>query len=273
MSRRELSGLGAAHRSLPVTRWRPTGVENAREELADEVPVAFVVNGEPFAVMLATPLDIEDFALGFCLTEGVIAAPAEFQGMEVEQDARGLSVYVSVPRERSAALAGRGKALAGRTGCGLCGETMIENALRPVPSASSSARFRAAAVQAALLALPAGQQLNAITGAVHAAAFADAEGRIRLLREDVGRHNALDKLIGALLREHVDPAQGFVLMSSRASYELVHKAAVAGIPMLAAVSAPTALAVDTATAAGITLAGFTRAGRHTVYAHPDRLSD
>lgn len=273
MSRRDLSGLGAAHRAVDVTRWRPTGVEQAREELADEVPVAFVVNGEAFAVMLATPLDLEDFARGFCLTEGIVSTPQEFQGMEVEHEARGLSVYVSVPRERSAALAGRGKALAGRTGCGLCGETMIDNALRPVPAVASGVRFRAAALQAALLALPAGQQLNAITGAVHAAAFADAEGRIRLLREDVGRHNALDKLIGALLREGADPSQGFVLMSSRASYELVHKAAVAGIPMLAAVSAPTALAVETACAAGITLAGFTRAGRHTLYAHPDRLSD
>jgi FdhD protein len=273
MSRRELSALGAAHRPVAVTRWRPTGMEHAQEELADEVPVAFVVNGEPFSVMLATPLDLEDFALGFCLTEGIIATASEFQGMDVEQDARGLSVYVSVPRERAAALAGRGKALAGRTGCGLCGETMIENALRLVPAVASTARFRSSALQAALLALPAGQQLNAITGAVHAAAFADAEGRIRLLREDVGRHNSLDKLIGALLREGVDASQGFVLMSSRASYELVHKAAVAGIPMLGAVSAPTALAVDTAVAAGITLAGFTRAGRHTVYAHPERLSD
>lgn len=273
MSRREFSGLGAAHRPVAVRRWRPTGVESAREELADEVPVAFVVNGRPFSVMLATPLDLEDFALGFCLTEGVIAAAHELQGMEAERDARGLSVYVSVPRTRSEALAGRGKALAGRTGCGLCGETMIENALRPVPAVSSTARFSAGALQAALLALPAGQQLNAITGAVHAAAFADAQGRVLLLREDVGRHNALDKLIGALLREGLDPAAGFVLMSSRASYELVHKAATAGIPLLAAVSAPTALAVDTAIAAGLTLAGFTRAGRHTVYAHPDRLSD
>jgi FdhD protein len=273
MSPRELSGLGAAHRAVPVTRWRPTGVESAREELADEVPVAFVVNGAPFAVMLATPLDLEDFALGFCLTEGVIGTAGEFQGMEVERDSRGLSVYVSVPRARADALASRGKALAGRTGCGLCGETMIDNALRPVPAVTSTARFRAAALQGALLALPAGQQLNAITGAVHAAAFADADSRIRLLREDVGRHNALDKLIGALMREGVDATAGFVLMSSRASYELVHKAAVAGIPLLAAVSAPTALAVDTAIAAGLTLAGFTRAGRHTVYAHPDRLMD
>ena len=273
MSRRDLSGLGEAHRRVAVARWRPTGVEHAHEELADEVPVAFVVNGEPFAVMLATPLDLEDFALGFCLTEGVVATPRELQGVEVEHETRGLSVYVSVPRARSAALAGRGKALAGRTGCGLCGETMIDNALRPVPPVRSCARFRAGALQAALLALPAGQQLNAITGAVHAAALADAEGRIRLLREDVGRHNALDKLIGALLREGLDPAEGFVLMSSRASYELAHKAATAGIPLLAAVSAPTALAVDTAAAAGLTLVGFTRAGRHTVYANPDRLSD
>jgi FdhD protein len=271
VSTREFQGLGAAHVSVRGRRWQASGLAEADEQLAEEVPVAFVYNGVPFAVMLATPLDLEDFALGFSLTERVIASPEEFQGIEVVPEKGGFTAYVSVPKARSAALGGRQRAFAGRTGCGLCGEQMLEEVLRPVPEVRGGGPFRAEALQAAEASLAAAQQLNAITGAVHAAAWADAAGRVHVLREDVGRHNALDKLIGALVRSGADRHAGFVVVTSRASYEMVHKTAVAGLPLLAAVSAPTALAVRVAEDSGVTLVGFTRQGRHTVYANPGRL--
>jgi FdhD protein len=272
MTRRDLTGLGPAHGSLPVQRWTEAGVERAVDEVAKEVPVAFVYNGVPFAVMLATPLDLEDFALGFSLTEGVIESRAEFEAVEVVPEKNGLSIYVSVPKPRADALAARRKNLAGRTGCGLCGEELLDNALRPVQRVQTGKPISARAVQSAVAALAEAQQLNAITGAVHAAAWADEQGKIGLVREDVGRHNALDKLIGALLRSGIDPAEGFILVTSRASYEMVFKTAISGAPLLAAVSAPTELAVRTAETAGVTLIGFTRKGRHTIYANPERLS-
>jgi len=273
MSDRGLAGLGSAHVEIDVERVRPGRRERAREQVAEEVPVAFVYNGVPFAVMLASPLDLEDFAVGFTLTEGIIESHAEFDGVEVVPETIGYSVYVSVPKPRSAALGKRRKNLAGRTGCGLCGEQMLENALRPAPVVPDTRRFSAAAIRAAMAALGDGQQLNILTGAVHAAAWADAGGNLRCLREDVGRHNALDKLIGALVREGIDAGSGFVAVTSRASYEMVHKTAVAGIPMLAAVSAPTAQAIRQAQASGLTLIGFAREERQTIYANPSRLED
>jgi FdhD protein len=273
MSDRGLASLGSAHAEVEVERVRAGSRERAREQVAEEVPVAFVYNGVPFAVMLASPLDLEDFAVGFSLTEGIIGSFAEFGDVEVVPEHTGYSVYVSVPKARSAVLAKRRKNLAGRTGCGLCGEQMLENALRPAPAVAGGGPFTAASVQAAMSALAGGQQLNILTGAVHAAGWADAAGNLRWLREDVGRHNALDKLIGALARTGVDAAAGFVVVTSRASYEMVHKTAIAGIPMLAAVSAPTALAIRHAHETGLTLAGFAREGRQTLYAHPARLQD
>lgn len=273
MSDRGLAGLGSAHVEVEVDRIRESVREHTRDEVAEEVPVAFVFNGVPFAVMLASPLDLEDFAVGFSLTEGVIESSTEFEGVEVVPESIGYSVYVSVPKTRSAALAKRHKSLTGRTGCGLCGEQMLENALRPAPPVSRPGTFTVAALQKAIVALSGGQQLNLLTGAVHAAAWADTEGNVRYLREDVGRHNALDKLVGALQRAPVDAGSGFALVTSRASYEMVHKTAIAGMPMLAAVSAPTALAIRQAEAAGLTLVGFAREGRQTIYAHPARLQD
>jgi len=273
MSDRGLVSLGSAHVKVEVERLCPGSREHAREEVAEEVPVAFVYNGFPFAVMLASPLDLEDFAVGFTLTESIIESFAEFGGVEVVPETIGYSVYVSVPKTRSAALTKRRKNLAGRTGCGLCGEQMLENAFRPAPRVSGTTQFSPGSVQAAMAALSGGQQLNILTGAVHAAAWSDAAGNVRCLREDVGRHNALDKLIGALARERVDAAGGFVAVTSRASYEMVHKTAIAGIPMLAAVSAPTALAIRHAQSTGLTLIGFAREGRQTIYANPSRLQD
>ena len=179
---------------------------------------------------------------------------------------------MSIPKERSEAISTRRRNLAGRTGCGLCGTQLLEDALRPVTAVTSAARFSASAVQAGAMALGSVQALNAITGAVHAAAWCDQAGVVRVVREDVGRHNALDKLIGALLTSGTNAGAGFVIITSRASYEMVHKCAAAGISLIAAVSAPTSLAIEVATAAKVTLIGFTRAGRHTVYANPDRVT-
>ena len=271
MSDRGLHGLGGAHAEALVERWRDGECSSGTEDVAEEVPVAFVYNGEPFAVMLASPLDLEDFALGFSITEGIIESVAEFQGIEILPESQGYSVYVSVPKSRTASLAKRRKNLAGRTGCGLCGAQMLEDAVRPTPIVVSDRRFTPEALQAAIATLATGQQLNALTGAVHAAAWAEADGSVRLVREDVGRHNALDKLIGALLQTGVSPDAGFAVITSRASYEMVHKTAVVGIPLLVAVSAPTALAIRVAAASRLTLAGFARRGRHTLYATPERL--
>jgi FdhD protein len=221
--------------------------------------------------MLATPLDLEDFALGFSLTEGIVAEPSEFQGVEVIPEKQGYSIYMSVPAERSAALLTRQRNLPGRSGCGLCGVQMLENALRATPTVLGGGPFTARALQRAASSLGAAQPLNRMTGAVHAAAWSDAEGVIHLLREDVGRHNALDKLVGAMLDGGVDPMQGFALVTSRASYEMVDKAAVAHIPLIAAVSGPTAMALRVAQQSGVSLVGFTRSGRHTLYANSDRL--
>lgn len=267
MTPEDLRGLHAAHREVPVRRWRDGTVETGTDAVAEECPVAVVYNGVPFAVMLATPSDLEDFARGFTWSEGIIQDPSEFQGVEVVQEEEGCSVYVSVPRARTEALAARRRSLAGRTGCGLCGTQMLDEAIRPVRAVGPAA-FDPEALQRAQSELTSRQDLNAITGAVHAAGWADATGRLQWAREDVGRHNALDKLIGALLSARVDASRGFAVVTSRASYEMVHKTAAAGIPLLAAVSAPTALAIRTAQAAGLTLVGFARDRRHTVYASP-----
>lgn len=242
-----------------------------REIVAEESPVALVYNGHSFAVMMATPADLEDFALGFSLTEGILERADECEKIEVEELARGHEVRLTVTEARALALRARTRALAGRTGCGLCGVDSIAEALRPVERPESHAAFDAATIVAAVAAFPDFQVLNHATGATHAAAFVDSMGRIVALREDVGRHNALDKLIGALFRDHLPMGRGFVVVSSRCSYEMVHKTAAAGIPAIVSVSAPTGLAVDLAVRLGVGLAAFARDGRFTVYAGDKRF--
>ncbi|MBK8016821.1 MAG: formate dehydrogenase accessory sulfurtransferase FdhD [Betaproteobacteria bacterium] len=263
-----MQGLDGAHTRVPVRRCHDDAVVRAEDQVAEECPVAFVYNGIPFAVMLATPLDFEDFAWGFSLTEGIVESAGHIQAVEVVPEDEGFSVYLSIPLPLTDRIADRRRSLAGRTGCGLCGAQMLSDALRPVRRVPSAPEADARALRRAHTELAAGQSLNALTGSVHAAAFADRSGRVRLLREDVGRHNALDKMIGALLRGGTDPSSGFAAVTSRASYEMVHKTAAAGIPLLSAVSAPTALAVRTASQAGLTLIGFARQDRHTVYSSP-----
>ena len=252
-----------------VQRW-PGNVE-ARDQLLEEVPVAIACNGETLAVLLATPQELDELALGFALTEGVVESAAEVHDLRVAETSAGAVVQLAIPAERMAAAAARRRLLPARSGCGACGLAELGAALPEPRPVGDALRLSAPALHAALAAMPALQRLNARAGSAHAAAWIDGAGRIHCLREDVGRHNALDKLVGALLARRMCPAGGAVLVTSRASVELVQKCAAAGVELLAAVSAPTALAVRYADAAGITLVGFARASGHVRYSHPRRL--
>ena len=236
------------------------------DEVVEEVPVALVYNGISHAVLLATPSDLEDLALGFSLSEGILASRSELYDSEAVARSSGIEMRMEVAAGRFAALKERRRNLAGRTGCGLCGVESLDALGRPLDPVPAAAPIPVAAVAAGLTELPDWQQLRRSTGAVHAAAWIGRDGHIRALREDVGRHNALDKLLGHLARNKVPPGDGFVLVSSRASYEMVQKVAALGIGCLVAVSAPTALAIRLAQSAGVSLAGFARDQRMVVYA-------
>ncbi len=233
------------------------------DQVVEETPVALLYNGTSFAVMMATPLDLADFALGFTLTEGIVATPSEFRLVDVVHGEHGIALHAAIPQARCDALEGRGRNLSGRSGCGLCGAESLQAAIRPLPRLASQARFSAAAIRAGLQALAAQQPLNAASGGVHAAGFVHAGGV--LVREDVGRHNALDKVVGARARSDINPGDGFLAITSRASYEIVHKAASVGIGLVVAISAPTALAIRLADAAGVTLVAFARGEVMNVY--------
>lgn len=244
-------------------------------QLAVEVPVALVYNGRPHAVMMCTPADLEDFAVGFTVSEEIASAD-EITRTDVVRYSRGVELQIEIPAGAADSLAKRSRAITGRTGCGLCGVEVIEEALREQRRVRSPATFARGALWRASEALGAAQPLNIVTSAIHAAAWAAADGTLRVVREDVGRHNALDKVIGALARSGEGPEKGeagFLIVTSRASYELVQKAAVADIPLLAAVSRPTDLAVQLAEHAGITLVGLLRGRTANVYTHVERISD
>ena len=237
--------------------------------LPEEVAVALSFNGTTQAVMMATPADLEDFGMGFARTEG-IAGPAEVLSVEVEPVPRGVDVQVWLRPEAEARLAARRRVMAGPVGCGLCGIDSIEQALRDVPVVPPSPfRMTPAQVMAAVQALPGQQRLHDATRAVHCAAF--WAGRILLAREDVGRHNALDKLVGGMLRQGIGP-QGAVVLTSRVSTDMVQKVAMLGAPVIIAVSAPTTEAVALAEAAGITLIALARPDRFELFTHSDRLT-
>ncbi len=268
-----LFGLGYAQPVEGREFWRVSGdaAEPSRAPIAQETPVALVYNGRPHVVMMCTPADIEDFALGFTLTEEIVAHAADVRAIAPVRYSAGIEVEIKISDEAARALGDRGRALVGRTGCGLCGVTTIDQALRAGGPHVRSGSVPLAALYRAGAELPALQRYNDGTGAVHAAAWAAPDGRVVLVREDVGRHNALDKLIGAMLGSGCDPASGFVVVTSRASYELVQKCAVAGIGLLAAISRPTDLAIRMAQAAGLTLVGLLRGRSANVYAHPEAL--
>jgi FdhD protein len=256
-----------------VDRWRNGIATHEEDFVAEEIPIAMIYNGATFAVMMATPHDLDDFALGFSLTEHLISEPAQLLQLEVHPLLEGIELAMRVTENAHGAHLGREqeRLLPGRSGCGICGTRDLENAVRHEGCVGDGPNVSREALEIALHELKSRQPVNLATGAVHGAAWADASGRILLVREDVGRHNALDKLIGAMTRTGIDVNQGFAVVTSRASYEMVTKAASAGIAMLAAISAPTALAVELARSAGITLVGFARPGSHNIYSHPGRL--
>jgi formate dehydrogenase accessory protein FdhD len=247
------------HDALRIERGASTPI---RETLAEETPVALLFNGVPHVVMMATPADLEDFALGFALTEGIVATADELRVVECLPRARGLALHLAIPQSRFDALEARRRQLVGRSGCGLCGSETLEAAIRPIPRVDAGLALDPARLSRAVVALDAAQPLNRHCGALHAAAA--VIGEQLLVREDVGRHNALDKVAGALARAGLRAEA--LLLTSRASYELVHKSACIGVATLAAVSAPTAHAVRLAREAGITLYGFVRGDRLTRYA-------
>ena len=218
-----------------MRNWQTERVAAAEDRIAAEVPVALTYNRISHVVMMATPADLEDFALGFSLTEGIIGAKDDLLAVRVLPREGGIEVAMTITEPWFDRLATQRRNLTGRTGCGLCGAERIEQALRYPAAVGDSLRISHAALQKALAGLQAQQPLQAVTGATHGAAWCDVEGAILLAREDVGRHNALDKLIGALTREGFDPRRGFVLVSSRASYEMVYKAAVVGMELVVAV--------------------------------------
>lgn len=248
-----------------LTRLRPLGAAHD-EDVAVETPVALTVNGVSQAVMLATPADLEDFALGFGLAEHWLDTKHELLDVEIQPQPDGLELALTVTAACEQRLKARRRALAGRTGCGLCGVESLAQMAALQPAAVVAPRLAADALGRALAALPGAQPLNARCGGLHGAAWCLPDGELLTVREDIGRHNALDKLTGALARDGVPAREGFVLISSRASYELVHKTAMAGVGLLACMSAPSSLAIDTARRLGVQLWAFVREGRATRYA-------
>ena len=254
-----------------VQRWCGDGVDADLDWAVEERPVSLEYNGISHAVMMATPVDLEDFAVGFSLTEGIVSDRREILDIEITDTPRGICLGIEITAKCFAFAKERRRSLAGRTGCGLCGIESLDQLARDITPVGAPQLFDAGLLAAALADMDARQPLRAMTGATHAAAWMEPGGQVVLLREDVGRHNALDKLIGALARTGADPSRGAALITSRASYEMVQKAAVAGIGVLVAVSAPTGLAIRTARELNLTLAGFARHGRHVAYAHAWRL--
>jgi FdhD protein len=265
-------GYGGTLLEVPTTRW-DRGVPSQRTEwVVEETPVAIVYNGIPHVVMMATPADLEDFALGFSLTEELIQSPSDLEHTEVVRYSRGVEIQATVSPRCEAVIAERSRRLTGRTGCGICGADGVDAVLKTIHPVEAGGRIAVAALERALDGLTSSQPLNAESGAVHAAAWARADGTIELVREDVGRHNALDKLVGAAIRARMDAPAGFAVVTSRASFEMVQKAAVLGVPLLAAISGPTGLAVRVARESGLTLVGFARGDRFTAYTHGERLT-
>lgn len=261
------------HSEFDVQRWDGRTLRAARETVIEEAPIAFVYNGMAHAVMMATPSDLEDFALGFSLSEGIVQNADELRAIDVVPLDEGVLLRLQVDAGRAQALESRRRSIAGRSSCGLCGAENIEQVMRALRPVTSTFEIPHTRLHAAFETLAPRQALNARTGAAHAAGWADASGALDLVREDVGRHNALDKLIGGVARAGVAFDEGFALITSRASFEMVQKAATVGIPILAAISAPTALAIRVASESGVTLAAFARDGTHNVYTHPQRLCE
>ena len=257
-----------------VTRviWKAGETIEGTDWVATETAVALVYNGISHVVMMATPADLEDFALGFSLSEGILESAKQLLDCEVTETDKGIELALTITAEPFAKLKEKRRNLVGRTGCGLCGAESLDQAITEPAMVTAELALSHEALQKASSALSARQKLQQQTGAVHGAAYCNQQGEILLVREDVGRHNALDKLLGALAKKQHEQEPGFVLVTSRASYEMVAKTTSANISLLAAVSAPTSLAIELAEKSGLTLVGFTRTGRHVVYANGQRIN-
>jgi FdhD protein len=240
--------------------------------LPEEVPVALSFGGTTQAVMMATPDDLEDFGVGFALSEAIIRSPEDIVSLEIVEADQGFDIQMELAEDLQAAFSARRRQMAGPVGCGLCGIESIEEALRTLPD-RKAVEFASSGddIRGAVRSLTKHQKLRAETGAVHAAGFYQPGAGVSCVREDVGRHNALDKLIGALVRERHDPADGAIVITSRVSVDMVQKAVIAGTGLLIAVSAPTALAVRTAEASGLTLVGIARGTDFEIFTRPDRI--
>ncbi|MGY0216906.1 formate dehydrogenase accessory sulfurtransferase FdhD [Endozoicomonadaceae bacterium StTr2] len=247
----------------PVLRQYRAELESTSDRIAVEVPVALIYNGISHAVMMASPENLEDFALGFSLGEGIIESPSELYETEIIPSVSGIKIQIGISARRFQALKHKRRFLTGQTGCGICGSESLQQIYDLPDPVGKKISVSSAAISKAMQQLPELQPLNNMTGAVHAAAWADIDGNVVQIREDIGRHNALDKLIGALSAS--DTPDGFLLMTSRASYEIIAKAARANINIIAAISAPTSLAVDIAAQLNITLLGFARNERFVIY--------
>lgn len=255
-----------------ILRMRQGILSETDDLVVDEHPVALVYNGISHAVMMATPADLEDFALGFSLSEGIVAHAGEVYGIDAANGEGGISVDIEIAGGAFMALKERRRTLAGRTGCGLCGVDSLDQVCRPLPTLAPALGFHTAGVRRALSEIGPRQSLTRLTGAAHAAAWCGMDGELRIVREDVGRHNALDKVIGAMTKARAAPADGFLLITSRVSFEMAQKASLAGVSALVGMSAPTLAAVELADQAGMTLLAFARGSDFVCYTHPEGLA-
>jgi FdhD protein len=264
--------LPPAARTVSRVAYRARGAEQGKRTVPEETPVALTYNGTTHAVMMATPTDLEDFAYGFTLTEGIVADASAIVGVEVVDFEQGVDLQIDLATDASEALARRRRRMAGPVGCGLCGIESIEQALRPASHVTAELALSRTEIAHAAALLSEKQLLNAETRAVHAAGFYQRGKGVLLAREDVGRHNALDKLVGAIARAGMDGGSGVIVLTSRVSVEMVQKAAACGCPMIIAVSAPTALAIRMADLAQLTLIAVARGDEFEVFTHPQRVT-
>ena len=268
-----LTGLGYAQVSAehPLVRIVGEHAERSSARIAEETPIALVYNGRPYVVVMGTPADLEDLAVGFSITEGVVDTGAGVERVDVVRASHGIEVQIQISNADAARLEERTRSMTARTGCGLCGIEKIGDVLRMPAVVTHALSLPRQALWRASAELSRAQTINNETNAVHAAGWADPDGVLHIAREDVGRHNALDKVLGALARKGTEAASGFVVVTSRASYEMVQKAATCGVELVAAISRPTGLAIRFAESAGVTLVGLLRGTTANVYAHPERI--
>lgn len=259
-------------RKLDRQIWRDGGLSEGPRAIPEETALALTYNGGTYAVMMGTPQDLEDFATGFSLSEGIVQSSDEIESLEVVPLDDGIELRMWLAQSKVDRLSERRRHIAGPTGCGICGIDSIAEAVRPPTNVARGRSFSPREITAAMQSMPSLQKINIETRAVHAAAFWTPARGIVALREDVGRHNALDKLVGALAQDEISASEGVVLLTSRVSVEMVQKTAAMGAPLMVAISAPTALAVRTAEAAGITLAAIARADGFEIFTHPDRVT-